>query len=526
MDDPILRQLIQTAGQSNVLLPSSNEIVIAKTLLAQTSRELSDIQTNIRHLQDRCDDLAVIQQRLEIAIAPHKHLPTELLADIFAEVVETSGKGSEAGFASSSVLSIDSLSEYAAWPLRQVCSRWRTVVLEHSNLWNKISIHWLTSQTIMNPDQTTRWIDNAMNILPREGAVSLDLEMPGRGEVAEAVINDLLIPLAGRLVSLNLCLRLESRNTSFFELPHSITFSRLSFLRLRILQRGATQPIDVSRLPSTNWTVIDSAQNLTSFAMSYERLSGMTAYYEDVILPRLNYSLISRLDVAINNTVEVDYVCQLLNLASNLESLTLRATSLTEPTNDISHQQLVITLQSLCVFEVVVEPGAYMPVVGRLILDVLKLPCLRVLKMRGMPLISVQSIGQLITRSSCLIEHVEDLESHIYAHPNYLAFWEGVKSLKSLVTDKYLDHNLILRIAIGQVLPHCKYTKWCSGTKASTTAHNLLYGLEAYEGNLDGGACFRTLELRCVWHNGEHTVPSEIIEIIQEKFGLDLKLPP
>ncbi|KAG6825086.1 hypothetical protein H0H92_004751 [Tricholoma furcatifolium] len=134
-----------TALRDNANHFSDSEVVLGRGLRASIEQKLSAINDQIAQLVAKREPYAKSLANLKIALAPHRRLPSELLARIFILAVtgETYtippwGTGG--------------IPNRLPWILGQVCSKWRQIVSAEPRLWNKvelISSHRYTKPTDM-----------------------------------------------------------------------------------------------------------------------------------------------------------------------------------------------------------------------------------------------------------------------------------------------------------------------------------------------------------------------------------------
>ncbi|RDB16388.1 hypothetical protein Hypma_002947 [Hypsizygus marmoreus] len=124
------------ANTPNTSILSDREILAAKSLLSETLSEVERLDLEMARTPKRLDNLVAQQdeaaaraEKIRIAIAPHKRVPPEILAEIFAHTVEGES------------LTLPLRAQYSwPWPLRSVCSLWRRVAISERRLWSSIEI--------------------------------------------------------------------------------------------------------------------------------------------------------------------------------------------------------------------------------------------------------------------------------------------------------------------------------------------------------------------------------------------------
>ncbi|KAG6904938.1 hypothetical protein DXG01_006108 [Tephrocybe rancida] len=183
----------------------SNDIVLSHVEAAETLRTIQTAEDRITALQNEisCQELHI--QRLRIALAPHRALPPEILAEIFTHV------SNEEAY----VFYYPRTSD--VWRFKQVCSRWRQVAMR-SSVWNSIilvSTRRRPAKELQNVDFWLRHV--AYRALP----LSISA---GDGD---AIYWKVLKPYHLRLESLDMKVEPE-----LFQMPRD-SFPRLKSLALR-----------------------------------------------------------------------------------------------------------------------------------------------------------------------------------------------------------------------------------------------------------------------------------------------------
>lgn len=197
------------AGSSNQLLPDP-EYAIAQELLVHTQTELEILTTDISStlsptsiLMERRAKLLERQRKLYIAIAPHKRIPLELLAEIFIHCV--SGEDG--------TIYLPLHKPPPSWTLAHVCSIWRQVALNEPHIWNRLAM-------IFTPNEYNNIATLAREIISRskESLLSLSLTSALLDHPEDAQITDLIMPYASRIQNLSLHLQ-KPACLPFFQLP-------------------------------------------------------------------------------------------------------------------------------------------------------------------------------------------------------------------------------------------------------------------------------------------------------------------
>lgn len=151
--------------------------------------------------------------RYSIAISPHKHLPSEILAKIFVYSLEDE----------LTVLPLYSTS--LPWVLRWVCSRWRQIALAEHHLWNRLNMK--RSQSFSTRSMVKRWIPRIWN--PKQ-TFPLSLKIRSSSTYDDLPLRDVLSPYFRRLQ--NLSIRICEKPATDFLISPPIPFDSLESLVL------------------------------------------------------------------------------------------------------------------------------------------------------------------------------------------------------------------------------------------------------------------------------------------------------
>ncbi|RDB21705.1 hypothetical protein Hypma_011292 [Hypsizygus marmoreus] len=176
------------AGTTNELLPDSARNLV-RSLLRAALEDLEDLERQIAEadsmdslLLKRVDDTSTRISRLRIAIAPHQTLPTEVLAEVFVNCIEDH-----------SIRIPVPASQQIHWRLGHICSRWRSVALSETCLWNTIFFRY-------NPQKHTSIPPALQEALNRsaQGPLRLIIYCPPDAIGDPDIISDLIARYAHR----------------------------------------------------------------------------------------------------------------------------------------------------------------------------------------------------------------------------------------------------------------------------------------------------------------------------------------
>ncbi|RDB21579.1 hypothetical protein Hypma_011248 [Hypsizygus marmoreus] len=135
---------LETAAKSNNLLPLPDaERHFIHNLLSDAAQDLGSVDIEVDRTRSALDGrlLHVHAEKVtDIAVAPHRTLPPELLAKMFIHCMEDELGGP--------ILLLPQSAGSLPWTLGHICSRWRQIVLQEPTLWNNISITYHNSTHI------------------------------------------------------------------------------------------------------------------------------------------------------------------------------------------------------------------------------------------------------------------------------------------------------------------------------------------------------------------------------------------
>jgi len=150
------------------------------------SHDLSDHQTQLKHREQ----YAALTDRLKTIIAPHMHLPAEILADIFylalpegfQVIVDFCGPTLYQSY-------IVARGPVLPWSFGHVCSSWRQVAFTDRRPWNRIQLRVPIFEPFYRQILET--------VLLRSRSAPLDIEI--LGNYSSIPMLDVVLPQAGRI---------------------------------------------------------------------------------------------------------------------------------------------------------------------------------------------------------------------------------------------------------------------------------------------------------------------------------------
>ncbi|RDB15973.1 hypothetical protein Hypma_003514 [Hypsizygus marmoreus] len=239
-DVPLYHNIECGAGTSNSIILPEAEAQLAKCLLHDAEHDLHILDLQIAQLCEQREQDAARLNRLRIAVAPHKHLPAEILSHIF----RLSAGEDEID------IPLRTSPYPPQWVLRQVSSRWRHIVLNDRHLWNNISINLETEDEGWESEYLQRISLDISGfllpiILPTTGPLTMTVRSNGSRDHAKKVLNVLLEPYGSQIVDLYLCLPGHTFNQFFKTLPSK--FTALESLDLEFLDSPSSGTVNELR---------------------------------------------------------------------------------------------------------------------------------------------------------------------------------------------------------------------------------------------------------------------------------------
>ncbi|KAJ7231909.1 hypothetical protein B0H12DRAFT_1059209 [Mycena haematopus] len=206
--------------------------------VAQVTELLEQAQASLQVADHDVDLVSAQIQSYQIALAPHKMLPPEVLAIIFANCVATP------------IILPPSPTE-PALALAGTCRSWRHVILNIPNLWNNIFLDFRGSRPVQLLEFAKLWISRSENtLITIRNSTSRRTESCLRNEDVDP-ITYLVAPYVTRCREIDLRF-LDSSIDEFFTLPAG-SIERLEVLYLETLgftmpfSHASNEPLDVFR---------------------------------------------------------------------------------------------------------------------------------------------------------------------------------------------------------------------------------------------------------------------------------------
>ncbi|RDB15977.1 hypothetical protein Hypma_003510 [Hypsizygus marmoreus] len=305
--DARLRHRIEfEAGAANSIMLSDTEAEFAKEMLQKAESALDTLDRQLDTLwpehkeeyevmERQCGQAAARVERLSIALAPHKRLPTELLSYIFTL---SAGDSSLSLPPSRTDMALGS-----PWVLRKVCSRWRLVALSERSLWNFLSMDIATDDSYSEKTQLVdlKVIEHLLPIiLPKIGSLSLYLCVNGIS--VQRAFDAVIAPCADRITDLYLGLPGSSYSTFFAMLPNQ--FTSLKNLDLEFLDSFPAGASPIPDLPPS---------------MRHLSVAGDSSPFLSLRSPEMNLGYMTDLDISQMN-VQFSDLSLILKRCTNLKT--------------------------------------------------------------------------------------------------------------------------------------------------------------------------------------------------------------
>ena len=209
-----LESLIETGiGKSNKILSRLQRTRVFD-LLKVSESETHNLDTEISQVHEHLSSLVTKRARcrahtkkLRIAIAPHKYLPPELLAEVFLHCLHHGPLDGRLGILRPSPRPLP-----APWVLGHVCSRWRQIALGEKRLWNSIYYEGNSQRHVLLLKEAFR----------RSGQSTLQLEARESGaKLYKPFLREVIRPELRRITSLFLDIA-ETTFSNFLMLPSGL----------------------------------------------------------------------------------------------------------------------------------------------------------------------------------------------------------------------------------------------------------------------------------------------------------------
>ncbi|RDB19134.1 hypothetical protein Hypma_014248 [Hypsizygus marmoreus] len=412
------RRIEFEAGTSNHVVLSEPETTVAKFVLSNAERDFQAFDIQFAELARKRDQDAVQLDRLRAAIAPHKRLPTEILSFIF--LLSTGNEPINIPLCPESC---------APWMLRQVCSRWRSIILDDRRIWNDILVNLETDNgkdyaECEDINRSARVLDI---ILPKSGPLTFGLRIDGSTERTQKALELLLTPFPSRIVNIYIALYGDR-----FPMFHAML--RDQFTSLKSLELEFTDSMTVGRS-----SISAFPRSLQTFSISGDR----TSYYA-ISYPHINWSNITELNISI---LHLSF-SRLHRILKHCINLRICDVSVHLGIRSVPSQQ--INLPRLHSLTILLDHGT--------IFYPFTLPSLSSLDISHKGLFPAAEITAMIQRSGCALQelHVDERKRKVAeCDPKALgALFVAAPSLREVcLLDIVVPNPILERIREGDLLP-------------------------------------------------------------------------
>jgi hypothetical protein len=454
LGDKTLLSLADTAGQSNDVVLSEKERTFVKGALF----DIDVLVKTQRHTEDdyELEQLLSLQQKLNIAVAPHKSLAPDILTTIFTELaLISSERPNRYGLEdphfndewdSRPLLEIIRWRHYEPSTIRQVCARWRHLVIHQTALWSNMRIPFLSDwgqleRDIGNPSWATV-ASKALYILPKNTALSLELMI--RRDVHD-IFSTLLLPCATYLSSLSI----DAGYLTFQSILKikRVQFPLLTNVRLICDDSSVVPNEESSNLPNGNTSnILECAPNIRVLTVLASLASMRKMFIDSVNLQHL-----TALDL--RDGLSLEEIFPILTQCTNLS----RLRTFLQIEHKSSHP--IIELPNLQELTVLSLGGTQDSV-----FDYLRVPNLIALKAWCEHTPSLDHMISMITRSNCKLLQFEDQWSaSLFNTPprldQYTKLMDKMPLLQKLQTGVDFNAEVLQAIGTGTFLPYLSSLK-------------------------------------------------------------------
>jgi hypothetical protein len=402
-----------------------SEISIVEQKLEELYFAISELQKNLGSLnRKRKQELNVIK-KLQVAIAPQKRMPTELLAKIF-------------WYCMGETIFIPTHGYVQALALGCVCSRWHGIINEHC-LWRRVEVDYApfigNTSTACRTACTKAVLERSKNHL---FSLKMDLSRSQSSDAAEA-IPIIVIPNACRIQHLHLQF-FPGTSQEFLNHP-PLPFDSLESLDLRFVGFAPTK-IDES------FDVFSKAPSLRSITL---RMTSMTTYIHHVLPHQFDFPWAQLRHISLLGQI-LPYMTALHTLHDCVNLLT--AEIHIGGSTPLSSLEIHANVQRLHSLEVTVH-GSH---IITPFIQSLTLPSIHTLKVTSydgkvIPWPTFQFIS-FLSRSKCALKRFEledldlpsqDMENLFWALPSLeeLILLETSSYIPASVFDSMLHHGLL-----------------------------------------------------------------------------------
>ncbi|KAH0589819.1 hypothetical protein H2248_000014 [Termitomyces sp. 'cryptogamus'] len=205
-DNVFIKRLEDEAGITNTLLLSDEDISRGRVLLSNARAMLNnpDFETTWALKSQSTLSLTEHIARLSIALAPHKHLPPEILQHIFCSLF-AGEENNKTQYTSELAIS------EVPWTLGQVCRRWRQLSRTMRELWGITMVPIQPVHVSLSMENIETRLLHVLKILPDVSRIGLVISSP--------IQTESLIPYLSRISVLDWCVMSTMKQKSMEIFP-------------------------------------------------------------------------------------------------------------------------------------------------------------------------------------------------------------------------------------------------------------------------------------------------------------------
>jgi hypothetical protein len=252
-----LSDSLATAISHNNLLPEPEQHSIHALIASYDDRllildsEIAQVRSELNELVSKRRNAVEQLCSCRVAIAPHRRLPKDVIAEIFLWLVPET---------TPILISKDRAKHSEPYNILLVCSRWRNVALGILRLWNNLEVKFGDISKHFN---TLNFARNTGTILSRSGqsTISMSIHCHSTSRLPTSIsqmLRNLLVRSESRLRALTLDVRNPSLSQIFYDIPPGF------FARLEAVTIHATNFI-----PTLD--VLEAASELREFTLMSTR---------------------------------------------------------------------------------------------------------------------------------------------------------------------------------------------------------------------------------------------------------------
>ncbi|KAG5642341.1 hypothetical protein DXG03_002989 [Asterophora parasitica] len=484
MDCPIpniARTRIPLVGRSNTESLLGADLHDVGGCIADAEERIQSFSRQIASLEEQEEDNIAIFHR---AVVPHKHLPLELLAEIFVHT---------------GPLILPPSTTAAPWTLRAVCSSWRAVALLEPRLWNDIVMQ-------DRYDFSKPWCQFFNEHILPSGLFSLNMyDSHYFRSICSIILEEIIIPNLSRLRTLVL----HATTNELLDIS-KYSFPELVSLSLKLSPVGVQERVSADVIPFFNG--MKQLRHLTLMVNGRPRKLPSSIPWEQL--------------TSLTVTLPISWAADILNLCVNLRNCRLSimrggTPSESTPGTPTLSSVLVPKLQWLTLAKLSGTSGRDI----HPFLDSLTLPSLSGLTISSDDLFRhhCDTINRLIVRSRCVLAILHIFSPyHDYGEDSDFidpALGSLLESLNPSICEFHSPEisyplEALENIAAGKLLPQLASFIFHNDTRYTFDAMQLreVISKRSYRGTLPGP------RFAIVYNGDDHSEISEYGGVYDDKY--------